>query len=534
MHVIKSLCLEQVNLSSLSGFDNLVNLEMLFLGNNHIASLSEIFNLKNLFNLTILDLSGNKICHEEDYRNFVIYHICINIDQKLLNYSGSQISNQLQPNSTSDLTNLAQLKIAANNTDSNSTLQTNLTSTTELWTQTNSINYANKIINENFDSTVYVPKALQILDNIYLNEEEINNAKDMFGGRLTIDSLNEYSMNENGTKLNLNPKDRDHFRKRDREASVNHSLDRLVANSSKNLSYSNLQKFADPDLKNFIHGSVNGKNVSADNSMIFSKYKNLKSLNASNNSIRTIAICQSTEEIENLLPNLININLSNNLLKTISGLIYFKNLKILNLSNQQNGIYSLCTRRPAGVSSKIDSGISGPGNSGHQNQQADGNQKNEDVHVTESNTALVNENFLPSNGKINPSPILPNLEILNLANNQIKSVSTLELQKVCPNLLMLFLQNNHLVKLTSGLFGLTKLKCLILDSNRIKDIHYSFFSSCTELKELHLRSYLASCLASLESFVLCLRSARLFCTLFLWASSGDSFCGLFLRVEILG
>ena len=33
-------------------------------------------------NLTVLDLSGNKIANEEDYRSFVIYHLCITTDKK--------------------------------------------------------------------------------------------------------------------------------------------------------------------------------------------------------------------------------------------------------------------------------------------------------------------------------------------------------------------------------------------------------------------------------------------------------------------
>ena len=38
-------------------------------------------------------------------------------------------------------------------------------------------------------------KALQVLDGSYLNEAEINSAKDMFGGRLSLDSLAEYTGN---------------------------------------------------------------------------------------------------------------------------------------------------------------------------------------------------------------------------------------------------------------------------------------------------------------------------------------------------
>lgn len=65
-------------------------------------------------------------------------------------------------------------------------------------------------------------------------------------------------------------------------------------------------------------------------------------------------------------------------------------------------------------------------------------------------------------------------------------MAELELDKVCPNIYTLFLQNNHIVKLGSGLQGLPYLKSVIFDHNRIKEVTASCFIRNENLRELHL------------------------------------------------
>ena len=403
MFKLKVLCLENTCLKTLKDFENLIHVEMLFLGNNEIASLAEIYSLKSLTNLTVLDLSHNKICNEEDYRSFVIYHLCITTDKKN-SYKNKNSSSGLASNLIGRVEGDAQASNEMNSITIPGTVPENASGSNKSstyvgqWDQNSSVNNSSMT-----DLGSLSSKALQILDNSYLNEEEINNAKDMFGGRLTLDSLNEFLPHHH------------------------------------------------------------------------SNHKEIGVLNVVDQSIRTVAICQNFEDAEEALPMLHTINLEGNLLKTISGLIYFKNLKVLNLSGQKpGGLHSLYTKRSGGngITSKIDSGHIGQ--VGLEDQQPVANPPHQ-----------LNIN---SNTKANVTfPLLPNLEVLHLANNQIKSINNLELIKVCPNLHVLFLQHNHLVKLSgAGLYGLSKLKQLILDNNRIKEISPGFFSSNEQIRELHI------------------------------------------------
>ena len=47
----------------------------LYIGNNLIADIKEILNLKSLPKLIILDISGNILCKEKHFRIYTIFHI---------------------------------------------------------------------------------------------------------------------------------------------------------------------------------------------------------------------------------------------------------------------------------------------------------------------------------------------------------------------------------------------------------------------------------------------------------------------------
>ena len=47
----------------------------LYIGNNNIAELREVQQLKSLPKLIIMDLLGNPLCGQEDYRYYIIFHL---------------------------------------------------------------------------------------------------------------------------------------------------------------------------------------------------------------------------------------------------------------------------------------------------------------------------------------------------------------------------------------------------------------------------------------------------------------------------
>lgn len=47
----------------------------LYIGNNKLVNLKDILQLRSLSQLIILDLSGNPVCQEQNYRLYAIYHL---------------------------------------------------------------------------------------------------------------------------------------------------------------------------------------------------------------------------------------------------------------------------------------------------------------------------------------------------------------------------------------------------------------------------------------------------------------------------
>ena len=72
---LTQLSLEDNEITSLGGLSCLKNLLELYIGNNRIAELREIQLLKHFGKLIILDLLGNPLCDEYDYRGYTIYHL---------------------------------------------------------------------------------------------------------------------------------------------------------------------------------------------------------------------------------------------------------------------------------------------------------------------------------------------------------------------------------------------------------------------------------------------------------------------------
>lgn len=79
---------------------------------------------------------------------------------------------------------------------------------------------------------------------------------------------------------------------------------------------------------------------------------------------------------------------------------------------------------------------------------------------------------------------LDNLEVLHLACNGIKELTSLQLHRL-PSLRALFLQGNDLTAV-EGLDGLLQLRELVLDRNKIKALSDASFTGTPFLRELHL------------------------------------------------
>ncbi|CAL1540956.1 unnamed protein product [Lymnaea stagnalis] len=76
MTSLMSLSVESNQLTSLAGLQSCAALTELYIGNNNISNIREVFLLKSLPNLVILDMYGNPmVTAVENYRLFIIYHL---------------------------------------------------------------------------------------------------------------------------------------------------------------------------------------------------------------------------------------------------------------------------------------------------------------------------------------------------------------------------------------------------------------------------------------------------------------------------
>ncbi|UPR04217.1 leucine-rich repeat domain-contataining protein [Chloropicon primus] len=72
---LTQLSLEDNEITSLQGISCLKNLLELYIGNNRIVELREVQLLKSFSKLIILDLLGNPLCDDYDYRGYTVYHL---------------------------------------------------------------------------------------------------------------------------------------------------------------------------------------------------------------------------------------------------------------------------------------------------------------------------------------------------------------------------------------------------------------------------------------------------------------------------
>ncbi|XDV13736.1 hypothetical protein PO909_002083 [Leuciscus waleckii] len=83
---LQDLSLLNNRISVIENLDALQNLNILSIGNNSIAQLDNVLYLKQFENLRTLNLAGNPICDEEDFKIFVATHLpdLVYLDYRLL------------------------------------------------------------------------------------------------------------------------------------------------------------------------------------------------------------------------------------------------------------------------------------------------------------------------------------------------------------------------------------------------------------------------------------------------------------------
>ena len=67
------LCLESNRISCLGPLSRLEGLMELYLGNNSVRALGEVDHLKALPKLIIVDLAGNPVCAQPEYRLYTLF-----------------------------------------------------------------------------------------------------------------------------------------------------------------------------------------------------------------------------------------------------------------------------------------------------------------------------------------------------------------------------------------------------------------------------------------------------------------------------
>ena len=69
------LSLEDNDIDTLAGVAKLTSLMELYMGNNRVSTLREAQHLKDLPKLIILDLCGNPLCLQPEYRLYLIFYV---------------------------------------------------------------------------------------------------------------------------------------------------------------------------------------------------------------------------------------------------------------------------------------------------------------------------------------------------------------------------------------------------------------------------------------------------------------------------
>ncbi|MCJ8731078.1 hypothetical protein PDJAM_G00191760 [Pangasius djambal] len=186
-------------------------------------------------------------------------------------------------------------------------------------------------------------------------------------------------------------------------------------------------------------------------------YREMEELELPGGSIRTVDLAPAE-----LFVNLRSVNLERNSLTSFSGLVYLPNVKVLYLN--YNHIESILPRQKAHTHLSSRQQLYQKVHSSGYGQQ---------ISKSSSKECVCVESL---------EPLMSSLEVLHLGYNGISNLSDVQLSRLS-GLRALFLQGNEIVQV-EGLDGLSLLRELVLDQNRVKTLSEKWFSSHTRLIEL--------------------------------------------------
>ncbi|KAM6961269.1 leucine-rich repeat-containing protein 9 [Aplochiton taeniatus] len=191
-----------------------------------------------------------------------------------------------------------------------------------------------------------------------------------------------------------------------------------------------------------------------------SSYSDITDLNLDSCSIRMVDLAPA-----DLFQNLRSVSLEHNNLTSFSGLVFLPNIKALCLNF--NHIESILPRHKAQTHLTNRQILYHKVNSSGYGQQGSSKGNNREAGPGDC-----------------LDPLMSSLEVLHLSHNGISNMTNLQLSRLT-NLKALFLQSNEISQV-EGLEGLSCLRELVLDQNRIKALGESSFLGQAMLLELHM------------------------------------------------
>ncbi|CAL8300363.1 unnamed protein product [Boreogadus saida] len=205
-----------------------------------------------------------------------------------------------------------------------------------------------------------------------------------------------------------------------------------------------------------------------------SRYSDVRVLRMQACSIRMVDLTPT-----DLFLNLRSVNLDNNNLTSFSGLVYLPNVTALCLNH--NHIESILPQQKS---------------KGHLTKRQQLHRKVNSSGYGRPDPNKGSREALAPGGL---EPLMASLEVLHLSHNGISNMANLQLSRLT-NLKALFLQENDISQV-EGLEGLTRLRALVLDRNRIKALGESSLVGQSLLLELSLGQNRLRELSHLEPLV---------------------------------